>query len=100
MLPRAFGDVEVQFLAQRFEQFDRRQPRIEHQRDARVLGQLLHQQAAQRGLAGAHFARELHESAAAALADAEQQVRERVPVALAEEHEARVGRDRERRFPE
>src|SRR5207342_3978336 len=82
------------------EQFDRGQARVEHQRDAGVLGKLFQQQAAQRGLAGAYLAGELHEAAPAALAHAEQQVRERVAVALAEEHEARIRRDRERRFLE
>ena len=90
----------MQFLADRFQQFHRRQARVQHQGDAGVLGNLLQQQPAQRGLAGADLAGELDETAAAALADAEQQVRQGIPVALAEEDEARVGRDRERRFPE
>src|SRR5690606_26943637 len=60
------------------------------------LRQLFEQQPAQRGLAGADLAGQLDETAAAALADAVQQVRERVPVAFAQKHEARVGRDRER----
>ena len=85
---------DVEFLADGLQQFDGRQSRIQHQRDARVLGQLLEQQPAQRGLAGAHFAGQLHEAAAATLTDAIQQVRERIAMALAEEHEARIGRDR------
>src|SRR6185312_1520022 len=52
----------------------------------------------QRGLAGADLAGQLHETAAATLADAVQQVRERVPVALAQENVARIGGDREGRL--
>ena len=93
--PAAF-DGQPQFLADRFKQLDRRYARVQHQRHARVLRQLLQQQAAQRGLAGADLAGQLHEAAAAALADAETQVRERIAVTLAEEHEARIRGDRER----
>ena len=92
------ADVEFQFLADRLEQFHRRKFRMKHQRDARILGQLFKQQPAQRGLAGADLARELHETAAAALADAIKQMRKRVPVALGQEYVARVGSDRKRRL--
>jgi hypothetical protein len=98
--PRAPVDLEVQLLADRRQQLERRQPRIEHQRHVRAFRQLLEQQPRERGLARADLAGELHEPAAAALADAEQQVRERVAVALRQEHEARIGRDRERWFLE
>src|SRR5690606_3445292 len=91
------GDVDVQFLADGLQQLDRVLPRVQHQGDVGVLRQLLQQQAAEGGLAGADLAGQLHETAATALADAEQQVRERIPVALAEEDEARVRGDRERR---
>src|SRR5262249_37285240 len=89
-------EVELELLADRLDELDRAQLRIEDQRGARVLGQLLEQQAAQRRLAGADFAGQLHEAAAAALADAVQEVRERVAMPLGQEHVARVGRDRER----
>jgi hypothetical protein len=59
---------------------------------------LLEREPAQGGLAGADFAGQLHEAAAAALADAVHQVRERVPVALAQVDEARVRGDREWRL--
>ncbi len=92
------GKVDLQLLGDALEQLDRSQARIEHQGHAHVVGQLLQQQPAQRGLSRAHLAGELHETAAAALADAVEQVRQRVAVALAQEDEARIGRDRERRF--
>ena len=78
--------------------FDGIEARIQHQRRMGVLGQLVQQQAAERGLAGAHFAGELHESAAAALLDAVEQVRQGIPMVFAEEHVMRVRGDRERRL--
>src|SRR5690606_85780 len=63
---------------------------------AGMVRELAQQQPAERGLAGADLAGELHEAAAAALGDPEQQVRERGAVAFAEEDEARIRRDRER----
>jgi hypothetical protein len=50
----------------------------------RCSPELLQQQAAQRRLAGATSPVSWTKPAAAALADAEQQVRERIPMALAE----------------
>jgi hypothetical protein len=89
---------QSQFLADRLQQLHRIQPRIQHQRGVGVLGQPVQQQPAERGLAGADFAGELHEAAAAALLDAVEQMRQRVPMVFAEEHVMRVGRDRERRL--
>jgi hypothetical protein len=94
----AAPDVQPQLLADRLQQLDRALPWVQDQRHPRVHGQLFQQQPAQRGLAGADLAGELHEAAAAALVDPERQVRQRVPVALAEEHEARVRGDRIRRL--
>ena len=94
----AAGDVELELLAHRLDELDRRELRIQHQRNPRVLRQLLEQQPTQRRLAGADLARQLHEAAAAALADAIEQVRQRIAVAFGQEHVARVRRDRERRL--
>jgi hypothetical protein len=98
VLAEAAAQRDVQLARDRLEQLHRVEQRVEDQRDARVRGQLLEQQPADRRLARADLAGELHEAAAAALADAEQQVRERVPVALAQEDEARIRGDGERRL--
>ena len=90
--------VDAQFLADRGQQFTRRHQGIEHESHPGVRRDLFEQTAAQRSLAGAHLPGELDETARTALADTVQQVREGVPVGGAQEHERRVGRNRERRF--
>ncbi len=98
---RNFPDLAIdhpQFLADRLQQFLRRQPGVEHQGRLGILGQLLKQQATERGLAGPDLTGQLHETTRATLANPEQQVRQGIPVALAEIHEARVRGDRERRL--
>src|SRR3546814_7824772 len=92
--------VQMQLLADGFNQFHRRQPRIEHQRNLGIFRQLLQQQPAERGLAGTDLAGELDKTAAATLADAIQQVRQGIAVALGQIDEARIRRDRERRSEE
>ena len=70
--------------------------RVEDQRDLHAVRLAREQRTHQRGLAGTHLARELDE--AARLADAVDEMRERLGVAGAREEIARVGRDGERRL--
>ena len=86
------GDVELELLADGLDHLHGRELGIEQQGNLGVFRQLFEKQAAEGGLAGADFAGELHEATAAALADAIQQVRERIAVALGKEYIARVRR--------
>ena len=91
----ARGIDHVQLVADRGQQLDGREGGIEHHGHVDRRRELLEQRAAERGLAGSHLARELHE-AAAALAQPPQQVGQRLAVAVGEVEIARVRRDRER----
>ena len=84
----------VELIADRLQQLDDRQLRVEDVRDIAAPRHLFEEAAADGGLAGADLAREQHE--AAAPVHAVQQVGERLAVALAHEQVARIGRDRER----
>ena len=86
------GDVEL--VADRLQQLDHRELGIEDVGDVAVGRDLLQEQAAHRGLAGADLARQQHEAAPAA--QPIEQVGQRLPVALAHEQVARVRRDGER----
>ena len=89
---RLDGDAEL--VADRLQQLDHRQLRIEDVGDVAALGDLLEEAAADGRLAGADLAAQQDEAAAAA--EAVEQVRERLAMALAHEQVARIGRDRER----
>jgi hypothetical protein len=86
--------LDAELVADRQQQFLDRQLGIEDVGQAAVVGNLLDEAAAHRGLAGADLARQQDEAAAAA--DAVQQVGQRLAMALAHEEVARIGRDRER----
>jgi len=85
--------LDAELLAHRLQQLQHRELGVEDVGDVAALGHLLEEAAAHRGLAGADFAGQQHEAAAAA--HAVQQVGQRLAVALAHEQVARVGRDRE-----
>ena len=94
------GDVEL--VADRLQQFGDRQLGVEDVGHMAACGDLLQEAAAHRGLAGADVAGEQHKAAAGATRSAArtghavQQVRQRLPVALAHEEVTRVGRDGKR----
>ncbi len=90
--------LQVQFLADRQQEFRGRDARVQDQRDFGMTWELLEQAADHRRLAGADFARQLDEPAR--FIDTVQQVRQRFGVPLAEVQVARVRRDRERFFLE
>ena len=89
---------DPELLADRLQQLGDRELRVEDVGDVAALGDLLEEAAADGRLAGADLAREQHEAATSA--DAVEQVRERLAVALAHEEVARVRRERERLLPE
>ena len=88
------GDRHVELVADRLQQLDHGELRIEDVGDVAALRDLLEEAAADGRLAGADLAREQHEAAAAA--DAVEQVRQRLAVALAHVEVARIRRERER----
>ena len=83
-----------QLVAKDGQQLDGVQPRVEDERDVDARGQLLEEAAADARLARADFPRELDE--ASALADAIDEMRQRLAVPRAHVEEARIRRDRER----
>ena len=85
---------DVQLVADRGQQLDGRERRIEDHRHVDLGRQLLEQCPAEGRLAGADLPRELDEPAPRP--QAPQEVRERLPVAVGQEEIARVRRDRER----
>ena len=90
----ALRQLDVKLVADRLQQLGDGQLGVEDVGDVAVLRDLLQEAAAHRGLARADFAGEQHEPTPAT--QAIQQMGERLPVALAHEKVARVGRDRER----
>ena len=84
---------DAELLAHRAQQLHHRELRVEDVRHVAALRDLLQEAAAHRRLAGTDFAAEQHEPAAAA--QAVEQVRQRLAMALAHEQKARVWRDRE-----
>jgi len=86
--------LDAQVVTQRDHELAHREERIEHQRHVHGFRQALEQRADHEGLAGADFAGQQHESAAAG--DAVHQVRQGVLVTLAEIQIAGVGRKGER----
>jgi hypothetical protein len=89
------GIRDPQLVAYRRQELDVGQPRIEDQRDVDVGRELIEEAAADRRLAGADLARQLDESSGGA--NAVQEVREGLAVAIAHVDVLRIGRDRERR---
>ena len=90
---------DAEFLADGFEEFDDRQPRVQYDGDIGIVRQLVLQQGAYEcRLAGSHFTGQLHE--AAAFGNAVDEVCERLAVAFTHEQVTRVGRYRERLFIE
>ena len=93
------GNLYMQLFADRGQELDDRQLRIEHDRDVRIVRHAIQQQRAdQRRLAGTDFAGQLNE--AAALGYAVNQVCKSLTVALTQEQVTRIGRYRERLFIE
>ena len=88
-----FRQLHVQFFADRRQEFRARQLGVQDDRHVGELGKLLEQGTDEGRLAGAHFAGELDE--AAAFLDAVDEVRERLPVPLAQVEVAGIGGDRE-----
>ena len=84
----------AQFVADALHQFQRRHPRVQDERHVGVVRHLRQQATHHRGLAGAHFARQLHE--ATRMGDAIQQMRQGLRVAVTQEEVPRVWRDGER----
>ena len=93
-------DLDPELATDGTQQFARFEHRIQDQRDAGVFRNLFEQQAAQRGLAGADLASQLDKATAAAPSNSIKQVGQCVLMALAQEHEAWIGRDRKRPFLE
>ena len=92
-------DLDVQFLADRGEEFDDGQLRVEHDGDIGVIRQAIQEQRPhERRLAGADLARELDETAT--LGDPVYEVRQRLSVTLAQEQVTRIRRYRKRFFVE
>ena len=87
-------DRDPELVADRLDQLGDGELGVEDVGDVAALGDLLEKAAADGGLAGADLAREQDEAAAAA--DAVQQVRQRLAVALAHVEIARVGGEGER----
>ena len=90
------GHADAELLADGQQELGGGDARVEDQRDFGVLRDLREQRADGGGLAGADLAGELDE--AAGLADAVNEVRKRLRMALAQEEIARVGGDGERLF--
>jgi hypothetical protein len=88
------GHLDMELVADRLQQLDHRELGVEDVGDVAMRRDLLEEQPANRGLAGADLAGQQHEAASAA--QAVQQVGERLAVPLAHEQVARIGRDRER----
>ena len=80
--------LNVKFAADRLEQVADGQLGVEDVGDPAVLGQLFEEATAHRGLASADFATEQHKTTAAP--NAVEQMRQRLPMALAHEEVARV----------
>src|SRR6185312_9336938 len=91
---RILLERNVEFLADRLQQFVDGQFRIENVGDVAVGRNLAQKAAAYGGLARADFSRQQHETAAAV--HSIQQMSERLAMTLAHEEIARVGRDRKR----
>ncbi len=85
--------LDAQLLADRLQEFQRREPRIDDQRDVGIVRRARQQRADRGGLAGAHLAGELDETAG--IVDAVHQVGERIGVLPPQVQVARIGRDRE-----
>jgi hypothetical protein len=83
----------VELLAHRLQQLAHGEPRVEHIGHVAVLGDLLQEAAAHRGLAGADLAGQQHEAAAAT--QTVEQMGQRLAVTLAHVEIARVGGDGE-----
>ena len=89
---------DAQLVAQRGQELDVRELRVQDERHVHARRQLLEQAAAERRLAGADLPRELHETTT--FTDPVEQVRERLTVRPAHVEIARVGRDRKRGLDE
>ena len=85
---------QAQFVADALHQFQRRNPRVQDERHVGVVRHLRQQAAHHGGLAGTHFARQLHE--ATRMRNAIQQVRQGLRMAVTQEEVPRVWRDGER----
>ncbi len=90
--------VDVQLVADGGHQFGAVQLGVEDQGHVDQVGNLLEEASAQGGFAGAHLAGDLNEPPH--LAHAVQKVRQGLPVLLAQEKKARVGRQGKRLFLE
>jgi hypothetical protein len=96
--PIRLVQAEAELLADGEQELGGGHARIENHRDIGVLRDARQQRAHDRGLAGAHLAGQLNETAG--LVDAVEQVRQRLRVTLAQVQIARVRRDREGLFDE
>ena len=89
--------VHPELFADRLQQLGRFQQWIENQCSLDLTRKILQKEATDRCLAGADFPGQLHEPPAAAGADAVAQMGQCVLVAVAQEDEPRIRRNRERR---
>ena len=92
--PRGIRDTQL--VADRREKLETAHRRVQDERDVDVVREMLQEIAAQRRLSGSDLPCQLNE--APSLGNAVQEMREPLPVTLAEIQEALVGRGRERRF--
>ncbi len=86
----------AQFFANRQQELDGRQARIQDHRHVRMLRHLFQEGTDDRGFARPHLAGQLNESAC--FVDAVQQMRQRLGMAFAHVEVARIRRNRERLF--